>query len=112
MIIHLKSGVAEEKATAMADELSAFSITKDDAHVLITSSGIRELEAKYDELVDKTFVFDNDMQLASRAYLPDTREITIGNSKIGGSLGNTMVIAGLCSVESEEQITSSAELMV
>ncbi|MBL4658527.1 MAG: 3-deoxy-7-phosphoheptulonate synthase [Flavobacteriales bacterium] len=112
MIIHLKNGVAEEKANAMAEELSAFSVVKDDAHVLITSSGIKDLESKYDELVDKTYVFDNDMQLASRDYLSDTREVTIGKVKIGGGQGNTMVIAGPCSVESEEQITSSAELMV
>ncbi|PCH84544.1 MAG: 3-deoxy-7-phosphoheptulonate synthase [Flavobacteriales bacterium] len=111
MIIHLKKGVAEEQAKAMADELSAFTIIKEDGHVLISSSGIKELESRYDELVEKTFLFDNDMQLASRAYLSDTREVIIGDIKIGGSNKNTMVIGGPCSVESEEQITQSAELM-
>jgi len=112
MIIHLKKGVADEKANAMADELSAFSIVKNDVHVLITSSGIKILDAKYDGLVDETFLFDNDMQLASREYISNTREVTIGNVEIGGSNNNTMMIGGPCSVESEEQITSSAELMV
>ena len=112
MIIHLKKGVEQDKANAMADELSAFSIEKNDVHVLITSSGIKKLDAKYDGLVDETFLFENDMQLASRDYIPDTREVTIGGVKIGGANNNTMMIGGPCSVESEEQITSSAELMV
>ncbi|MBL4753999.1 MAG: 3-deoxy-7-phosphoheptulonate synthase [Flavobacteriales bacterium] len=112
MIIHLKNGVGQDRASAMADELSAFSIVKNDAHVLITSSGMKELDAKYDEVVDKIYLFDNDMQMASREYLAETREVVIGDIKIGGANNNTMMIGGPCSVESEEQITSSAELMV
>ena len=46
MIIHLKKGVEQDKANAMADELSAFSIEKNDVHVLITSSGIKKLDTK------------------------------------------------------------------
>lgn len=112
MIIHLKNGTTEAVANSMAEDLSAFAIVKDDKQVLITSSGIKKLESKYDDVVEEVFVFDADMQLASRDYIHDTREISIGDVKIGGDQGNTMVIAGPCSVESEEQITSSAELMV
>jgi len=112
MIIHLKKGVEQSKANAMAAELSAFSIENNDVHVLITSSGIKKLDAKYEELVDDTFLFDNDMQLASRDYISETRQVAIGGAQIGGAHNNTVMIGGPCSVESEEQITASAELMV
>jgi 3-deoxy-7-phosphoheptulonate synthase len=68
--------------------------------------------AKYESITEACFAFPNDMQLASADYFSDTREIDINGVKIGGTNNNTMVIAGPCSVESEEQITQSAELMV
>ncbi len=111
MIVHLKSNVDEQQVRQMAEEIKAIHIAKPNGHVLVSSSSMKTLDSKYDAMVDQVFAFENDIQLASRNYLSDTREITIGSSKIGGKTGNTMVIGGPCSVESEEQITQSAELM-
>jgi 3-deoxy-7-phosphoheptulonate synthase len=55
---------------------------------------------------------DTDIQLASRNYIQSGREIQMGNIRIGGSHHNTVVMAGPCAVESEEQIDASSALMV
>ena len=112
MIIHLKNSVADAEVAKIAEELNAFHIKKPDVHVLVTPSALQEVPAKYESITEASFAFPNDMQLASADYFSETREIDINGVKIGGMNNNTMVIAGPCSVESEEQITQSAELMV
>lgn len=112
MIIHLKSSVEDNEAARIASELKAIHIKKPDKHVLVTSSGIKEVPASLNGQVEASFTFENDMQLASREYMSDLREVNLGNVTIGGNTNNTVVIGGPCSVESEEQITQSAELMV
>jgi len=111
MIIHLNKGIESEKANDIALELEAFIIKNENQYILITSSGIKELDGKYDSFVSDTFVFDTDIQLASREYKKETREIDLKDLKIGGSQNKTLVIAGPCSVESEEQIRASAEML-
>ena len=112
MIIHLKSSVSDAEVAKISEALDAFHIKKPEHHVLITPSALKELPGEYESITEETFVFPNDMQLASAEYFSETREIDINGIKIGGTNNNTMVIAGPCSVESEEQITQSAELMV
>ena len=112
MIIHLKNSVTDTEVAKIAKSLDAFHIKKPDFHVLVTPSALQEVPAQYESVVEESFVFPNDMQLASADYFSETREIDINGVKIGGTNNNTMVIAGPCSVESEEQITQSAELMV
>lgn len=112
MIIHLKNSVTDTEVAKIAQDLDAFHIKKPDFHVLVTPSALQEVPAQYESVTEASFVFPNDMQLASADYFSETREIDINGVKIGGTNNNTMVIAGPCSVESEEQITQSAELMV
>ena len=112
MIIHLKSSVSDAEVAKIAQALDAFHIKKPEHHVLVTPSALKEVPGEYESIVEESFVFPNDMQLASADYFSETREIDINGIKIGGTNNNTMVIAGPCSVESEEQITQSAELMV
>lgn len=112
MIIHLKSSVLDAEVEKIAHELDAFYIKKPEYHVLVTPSALQEVPARYENITEESFVFPNDMQLASADYFSETREVDINGVKIGASHNNTMVIAGPCSVESEEQITQSAELMV
>lgn len=111
MIIHLKKEIGNERASEIAQEINAFLIEENDQFVLISSSGQKEIDAKYNDIVTETFVFDNDMQLSSRGYKSATREVKIGNVTIGGNTGNTLVIAGPCSVESEAQIQESSALL-
>ena len=112
MIIHLKSSVTDAEVQKIAEDLDAFHIKKPEHHVLITPSALQEVPAQYENITEESFAFPSDIQLASADYFSETREIDINGVKIGGDNNNTMVIAGPCSVESEEQITQSAELMV
>ena len=111
MIIHLKKETGLEKANQIATENQAFLVEKEDKFVLISSSSQKAVIDKYNDFVTESFVFPNDMQLASKEYMSTTREIQWGNVKIGGNTNNTVMIAGPCSVESEEQIQESSALL-
>lgn len=111
MIIHLKTSVSESRAVALADELQAIRFRAGEQYVLVTSSKTQLLPNEVADETDAYFVMDSDIQLASRNYLKETREIKIGDSSIGGASGNTMMITGPCSIESWDQIKQSAELL-
>ena len=112
MIIHLKKEIGLERASVIAKENNAFLIERPEHFELISSSGQKEIDVKYSSEVLKTFTFDNDIQLASRKYIEETREVKIGDVTIGGNSKNTLVIAGPCSVESESQIQESSALLL
>jgi len=111
MIIQLKKSVSSEQAKQLAAAVNAFHIYNEN-HVLITGSGIKELPALLEDVSDKYWVFPNDMQLASKVYQANKRSVNFGNVSIGGTTNHTVLIGGPCSVESEDQIRSSAELLV
>ena len=111
MIIHLKNTVAEEEAQRIAEDLQAILITKEE-FVLVTPSKLQELPAHLTSKVSKAVAVPNDIQLASKLYLSETRSITIGDTTIGGSSNNTLMITGPCSVENEEQIEKAAKFCV
>lgn len=111
MIIHLKKETPANKVEEISKQINAFIITREDKYVLISGSGHKEIDNTYSEFVTEHFVFNDDIQLASRKYLTETREVKIGDVTIGGKSGNTILIAGPCSVESEEQIRQSSDLL-
>ena len=111
MIIHLKKNVSAAKAAVLAGENKAFHVSNNQ-EILITGSGVKELPAGLADFTDNFWVFPNDMQLASKNYQSDKRTVAINNTIIGGTSNSTVLIGGPCSVESEEQIRSSAELLV
>lgn len=111
MIIQLKKSVSNEQAKQLAASVNAFHIYNEN-HVLITGSGTKELPALLEDVSDKYWVFPNDMQLASKVYRANKRTVNFGNVSIGGTTNHTVLIGGPCSVESEDQIRSSAELLV
>ncbi len=110
MIVHLKNTVSAEKAESLAREHQAVYYQKGDFYVLIQSSKVKQLPDSLADFAETYYVLDTDIQLASRDYLLETREIKLGDSIIGGSRGNTVMITGPCSVESVEQINQSARL--
>tara|TARA_B110000037_G_scaffold93295_1_gene109858 strand:+ start:36723 stop:37721 length:999 start_codon:yes stop_codon:yes gene_type:complete len=111
MIIHLKKEIGNAKAQGIAKANNAFLIEEANQYVLISSSGQKEIDPQFADAVTESFVFDSDIQLASRDYRSKTRKVTIGNVTIGGNTGNTLLIAGPCSVESETQIQESSALL-
>lgn len=112
MILHLKEQISAQEAQQLAIENQAFHIVYKNKNVLITGSGVKEVPTAIETKVDQFWVFPNDMQLSSKNYQSEKREVKIGKIVIGGSTKNTVLIGGPCSVESEEQIRSSSKLLV
>ena len=112
MIIHLNTSISHTEAAQLASQLKAFHIEENQQQILITSSGLKEIPAELTGKVADSWVFNNDIQLASKAYRSETRTVNFGNTQIGGTTKNTVLIGGPCSVESEDQIRESAELLV
>ena len=113
MIISLKSEISQDKANELGKELQAFVIKEKDSFVLITPNKLKKLDDKFSSFVSNSVVFDDDIQLASRKYRNEVRSIQLTDKiSIGGNSGNTVMIAGPCSVESEEQIEAAAQLCV
>lgn len=96
----------------LAEQIKAFHVESGAKQVLITGSGVKEVPAELEGKVEDSWVFGNDIQLASRNYISQTREVKIGNITIGGNTKNTVLIGGPCSVESEDQIRESSEMLV
>jgi len=111
MILHLKDSITAQEASQLAQANQAFHVISNNTNVLITSSGLKEVPVGLEDKITEHWVFPNDMQLASRNYRNETREVTIGTQTIGGKTGNTLIISGPCSVESEDQIRQSAALL-
>ena len=112
MIIHLKSNVSSQEAIQLAEALKAFHVHSEGLHILVTGSGVKEIPSLVSDKASDFWVFPNDMQLASRKYRSDKRSVNLGNIIIGGNTHNTVLIGGPCSVESEEQIRTSAQLLI
>ncbi|MBM3916154.1 MAG: 3-deoxy-7-phosphoheptulonate synthase [Sphingomonadales bacterium] len=111
MIIELKENARAHAAT-LAEQVKAFHITYLNKSYLITGSGLKEVPATLEAFTENHWVFANDIQLASRKFQDQKREVAIGKTVIGGQTNNTILIGGPCSVESEEQLRSAAELLV
>ncbi len=111
MIIHLKENISSDKAQELAKENAAILLQYQGKQVLVNSSSVKELSINLQDYAEEFFVFPNDMQLSSKEYLPQKREVQIGKQIIGGKQKNTLMMAGPCSVESEEQIRETAALL-
>src|SRR3954471_20865991 len=113
MIIKLKSDVKENKAEELGVELKSFVLRQNGSYILVTPSKLKEVEEKYHSVVSESIPFNDDIQLASKKYIKGTRQVAFAKDLlIGGTTNNTVVITGPCSVESEEQIDSCAQLCV
>ena len=111
MIIHLKPEVNQTKAEQLGVELAAIVLPRDGFFALVTGSKVKEVPAALANLVTASFPFDDDIQLASKKYFKEVREIKISDTlSIGGKTNNTVMITGPCSVESEEQIEQASQL--
>jgi len=111
MIIKLKQNITPEIAAQIAQKINAIHLMENDVQTLVTSSKTKEIDSALDGMVAESFTFENDLQLGSANYLTQKRSVHIGGVEIGGDTNNMMMIAGPCSVESEAQIESSAQLM-
>lgn len=111
MIIQLKRNTDSKVISNMTEELNAFHIKQKENDILITSAGLKEIPLALEKNVEEKWVFDSDMQLSSKSFNKAKAEIDLGTVKIGGNTNNTVLIGGPCSVESEDQIRSAAQLL-
>lgn len=111
MIIHLKDNVSAIQAAELAEKVKAFHFTEGRKNILVLGSGVKELPSEAESLAEAFWAMDTDIQLASKNYRSEKRSVQIGNVTIGGNTNNTLLIGGPCSVESEEQIRTSSELL-
>jgi 3-deoxy-7-phosphoheptulonate synthase len=111
MILRLNPQITSSEAQSLAEQHHAFYLF-DGGHILVTGSGVKEVPESLKAVTEKSWVFPNDMQLASKNYQAETRSISFGKTTIGGNSQNTVLIGGPCSVESEEQLESAAQLLV
>ncbi len=68
---------------------------------------VRELPVETLPGVEKVLAVSNPFKLASRAFHPEDTQIQVGSHIVGGT--ETTIIAGPCSVESEESIIEIAK---
>lgn len=111
MIVHLNKSISKEQAQQLAEKYQSI-LFENGKLVLVTPSKLKSADEELKNASDEIFVADTDIQLASKQYIATKREIKVGDITIGGNTNNTIVITGPCSVESEEQIESAAQLCV
>lgn len=109
MIIEVRKNISENETQALAEKYKAIFVADRDRKLLVTSSSVKSIDAKDENLIENFWVFDNDMQLSSRNFMSQTRNINIGSFTTGKD--ETILIIGPCSVESEEQIEQTAALI-
>ncbi len=109
MILHIEKSIDASRLQQIADKYEAIILKTEERIILITPSALKITEEKDKDFIEESFVFDTDIQLASRKYLKEKRSIKIGKNTIGGQFRNVLMAIGPCSVESEEQITQTAE---
>lgn len=115
MIIVLKNGTSMEEVTRITNLLDRFdvkvnSIVGENTTVLglVGDTSSLDIESLYlNENVDKIMKVQEPYKKANRKMHPDNTIIDINGVQIGGK--KITVMAGPCSVESEEQITGIAK---
>jgi 3-deoxy-7-phosphoheptulonate synthase len=110
MIILLNEDISYQQAADLGITFRAIHLQENGRQLLITGGNLKELPAGLVQFASEWTDTGSDIQLASRKYRKNTREVKLGNVLIGGDTRNTVMITGPCSVESEEQITRAAEL--
>jgi len=111
MILHLKSNLDGNRVNEIVDTLNAIHFNDNGTDVLVTGSSLKVVPESITPDIEESWVFDNDIQLASKKYKKEKRIVKIGDTVIGGNSNSTVLIGGPCSVESESQIRESAEML-
>ena len=115
MIVVLKPGVCEEKKSQLTDWLAGQGLS---VHPALGGSqtilGLVGDTSRLDtslleslEIVDSVKPVSDPFKCCNRKFHPDDTVISVGEAKFGG--GHFSMIAGPCSVESEEQIVAVAQ---
>lgn len=117
MLVVMKTGSPKQEVRKVNKILGQLEVEvtlieggQQDVFALVGDTTKLDLSAiKSNVYVEKVMRVQQPYKLASRAFHPDDTIIEIGECKIGG--GHIAVIAGPCSIESQEQMIHTAELV-
>jgi 3-deoxy-7-phosphoheptulonate synthase len=112
MIIHLKDLQDKHLIDQLAISNKAIWFKEAGNLVFVLPSAVKEIPVSLNEYALQSWTLSDDIQLASRKYKSSTREVSWADTITGGQTGNTVMIAGPCSVESEEQMEQTASLLL
>ena len=115
MMVIMRKGYTEEELTGILKRLEEVGLS---GHTIVgverTVVGVvgQVYPGLADDLetmpgVDDIVPISKPYKLASREFKPDNTAIKVGNVEIGG--GRTVIMAGPCAVESEEQLMATAQ---
>ncbi|MBE6915471.1 MAG: 3-deoxy-7-phosphoheptulonate synthase [Ruminococcaceae bacterium] len=115
MIIVLKGGATQEQVSGLEQELQQHQLTVNKIEGAETtvlglvgdSSRVDVDWLRTNEAVDRIIKVQEPFKLANRKFHPNNSVIKAGNVEIGGE--KIVVMAGPCSVESEDQILTAAK---
>lgn len=115
MVIILKPRTKEEEIRKLTEELEGQGVKVNPvigSDLIILglvgdTSKIDSRKIEANDVVEKVMHVQETFKKANRLFHPDNSIIKVGNSEIGGN--KIAMIAGPCSVESEEQLTFVAE---
>ncbi len=117
MVIIMKTGATEKDIDYVVRRAGSLGlrthVTKDNGHVVVGLLGdLRAIQpSALSGLrgVERVISTDRPYRLASLEYRPEPTVIELGDLAIGG--GDVTIMAGPCSVESRDQILSTAEIV-
>lgn len=117
MIVIIKSGTTREKIQELKSEIEMdgcrVSEIEDEGKCILglvrDSAKANLLKIEADSCVEKVSKVKQPYKLANRLFHPCDTVVTVNNETIGGS--KLAIMAGPCSVESEEQIIEIAKLV-
>jgi 3-deoxy-7-phosphoheptulonate synthase len=112
MIVHLNNLHDKQFINQLAINNKAIWFEEAGNLIFVLPSAIKEIPESIQPFAKESWVLDDDIQLASRKYKSGTREVSWANTVTGGQTSHTVMIAGPCSVESEEQLEQTAALLI
>ncbi|MDA1029575.1 MAG: 3-deoxy-7-phosphoheptulonate synthase [Bacteroidetes bacterium] len=115
MIVVMKIGVTEEQIERVIEQLNdhGFDVHRSSGsqQTILGAIGVKPaFDPRHLQLLDgvaEVHRVTEPYKLASRSWKPENTVVQVGNVQIGGS--EVVVMAGPCSIESEEQIFQTAE---
>ncbi|KAF5038244.1 Phospho-2-dehydro-3-deoxyheptonate aldolase [anaerobic digester metagenome] len=110
MIIQLRKNISESQTEALAAAYEGVVVNYESDVLVVTPSAIKNIDSKFDDIVEKNWVLDSDIQLSSKKFKAETRKISIGQFTSGSA--QTLLTIGPCGVEGEEMMEQTAKLIV
>ena len=111
MIIEILESANRQLVERLLSENDGVEVREGDTRWAVIASKVQKVPAYFAEFAGRQVACPTDVQLASKEFHDGTRCVSLGPIVVGGTSNHTAIIAGPCSIESEEQIRSTAMLL-